>query len=58
MFQEFIGNEQGHVTGIKTVEVDWVKVRVKRFLFKMRFAFKSILKNIIELLKIWQREER
>lgn len=52
MFQEFIGNEQGHVTGIKTVEVDWVKVRVKRFLFKMRFAFKSILKNIIELLKI------
>ena len=26
VFQEFIGNEQGHVTGIKTVEVDWVKV--------------------------------
>ncbi len=26
LLKEFIGDDNGHITGIKTVKVDWVKV--------------------------------
>ena len=26
--QEFIGDEKGHVKGIRTVEINWVQVRI------------------------------
>ena len=31
MFQEFIGDEKGNVTGIRTVKVEWVKVQIVIF---------------------------
>ena len=28
LFKEFLGDDQGNITGIRTVKVDWVKVRI------------------------------
>ena len=28
LFKEFLGDDQGNITGIRTVKVDWVKVGI------------------------------